>query len=310
MQNALEIKNDAIFIADSHTQTSSQNRRDSLILALQRMCDSNAIPSQIFLLGDISNILVGNVNSSVKSNKALIDAIDSLSKRAQIIYFEGNHDFNLGGILPSVRKIPRKNQPLLAKFGKKRVLIAHGDIFLNKKYEIYIKMLSAKWTCKMLQMVDFATFGRLYNFIEKKVQSKKIRFLRESNAICALVQSRIQNYKNYIDSQNLQVDLVIEGHFHLGKIVGRDSRTINTQDSCESASFCHSERGSAKNPKDFKIDSSFRTSCFTQNDGEWRDSRESSAKNCPFIYVALPSFLANGEIFCIKKCDFTRLVDS
>ena len=267
----LEIQNDAIFIADSHTQISSQNRRDSLILALQKMCDSNATPSQIFLLGDISNILVGNLKSSVKSNETLLKAIDSLSKKAQVLYFEGNHDFNLEGILPNVRKIPRKNQPLLATFGKKRVLIAHGDIFLDKKYEIYIKILSAKWTCKMLQMADFATFGRLYNFIEKKVQSKKIRFLRESGAICALMQSRIQKYKNYIDSQNLQVDLVIEGHFHLGKIVERDL--------CES-------------PKN------------TQ------DSRESTTKNSHFCYVALPSFLVNGEIFCIKKCDFVRLLDS
>ena len=269
----LEIQNDAIFIADSHTQTNAQNRRDSLILALQKMCDSNATPSQIFLLGDISNILVGNLKSSVKSNEMLLNAIDSLSKKAQVLYFEGNHDFNLDSILPDVRKIPRKNQPLLATFGKKRVLIAHGDIFLDKKYEIYIKILSAKWTCKMLQMADFATFGWLYNFIEKKVQSKKIRFLRESSAIYALMQSRIQKYKNYIDSQNLKVDLVIEGHFHLGKIIK------GSQDSHES-------------PKN------------TQ------DSRESTTQNSHFCYVALPSFLVNGEIFCIKKCDFVCLLDS
>ena len=214
----LEIRNDAIFIADSHTQ----HGRDSLILGLEKLLHSP--PSQIFLMGDISNILVGNLKSSIKSNQRLINAIDLLSKKAQIIYFEGNHDFNLECIMPSVIKIPRKNQPQLAHFGDKTALIAHGDIFLDKKYEIYIKILSAKITAKILNALDLATFGRLYNFIEKKVQSKKIRLLSDEGAIHALIQRRIQSYENYMLRQNLRVDFVIEGHFHLGKIVAKDSR--------------------------------------------------------------------------------------
>lgn len=214
----LEIRNDAIFIADSHTQ----NGRDSLILDLEKLLHSP--PSQIFLMGDISNILVGNLKSSQKSNQRLIGAIDSLSQKAQIIYFEGNHDFNLECIMPNVIKISRNNQPQLAHFGDKTALIAHGDIFLDKKYEIYIKILSAKITAKILNALDLATFGRLYNFIEKKVQSKKIRLLRDKNAIQALLKRRIQSYENYMLRKNLCVDFVIEGHFHLGKIIAKDSR--------------------------------------------------------------------------------------
>lgn len=223
----LEISNDAIFIADSHTQCCSQNRRDSLVLSLEKMLDSP--PSQVFLLGDISHILVGNLKSSIESNKTLLRAIDSLTQKAQIIYFEGNHDFNLEGIMPSVMKIPRKNQPLLAKFGDKTALIAHGDIFLDKKYEIYIKILSAKVSAKILNALDCATFGWLYGKIEKKVQSKKIRLLSDEDAICALVKKRIQSYENYIARENLRVDLVIEGHFHLGKIIAKDSRESATK---------------------------------------------------------------------------------
>lgn len=214
----LEISNDAIFIADSHTQ----NGRDSLILGLEKLLHSP--PSQIFLMGDISNILVGNLKSSIKSNQRLISTIDSLTPKAQIIYFEGNHDFNLERIMPSVIKIPRKSQPQLATFGDKTALIAHGDIFLDKKYEIYIKILSAKVSEKILNALDLATFGRLYGFIEKKVQNKRIRLLHDESAIQTLIQRRIQSYENYILHKNLRVDLVIEGHFHLGKIVAKDSR--------------------------------------------------------------------------------------
>lgn len=262
----LEIKSDAIFIADSHTQ----NGRDSLIWTLQKFCDNKSMPSQIFLLGDISNILVGNLKSSIESNKTLINTLNLLSQKSQIVYFEGNHDFNLEGILPNVLKIPRNNQPLITKFGDKTALIAHGDIFLDKKYEIYIKILSAKFSAKILNTLDLATFGRLYKFIEKMVQSKKIRLLSESSEIHTLIQSRIQKYQHYILLQNLNVDLVIEGHFHLGKIV----------------------------------DSSLYTSHFAKNN-ENHESMGDFVRN--FLYIALPSFYVCGEVFRIQKCDFVKI---
>lgn len=274
MKKILEIKQDAIFIADSHTQCCSQNRRDSLIFVLEKMLDS--VPSQIFLMGDISNILVGNLKSSIKSNKTLLNAIDLLSKKAQIIYFEGNHDFNLENLLPSVIKIPRKNQPLLATFGDKTALIAHGDIFLDKKYEIYIKILSAKVSAKILNAMDLATFGRFYSFIEKKVQNKKIRLLQDEGAIYALIKRRIQSYENYILRHNLRVDFVIEGHFHLGKIV-QDS-ALDSAKILDSAPFARVA-----------------------------ESNEISAESTPFSYIALPAFHPHNLAFSIKKCEFIRL---
>lgn len=281
----LEIRNDAIFIADSHTQ----NRRDSLILGLEKLLKSP--PSQIFLMGDISNILVGNLKSSVESNQRLINAIDLLTQKAQIIYFEGNHDFNLEGIMPSVIKIPRKNQPQLAHFGEKTALIAHGDIFLDKKYEIYIKILSAKITAKILQTLDWATFGRLYSFIEKKVQSKKIRLLQDENAIHTLIQRRIQSYQNYILRKNLRVDFVIEGHFHLGKIV---------------LNCATNPLDSAKNP----LDSANRIN-FAESNKIPAQSALDSAKNqpnsTPFSYISLPAFHPQNLAFTIKNCEFIRL---
>lgn len=277
MEKILEIKQDAIFIADSHTQCVAQNRRDSLILSLEKLLDS--APSQIFLMGDISNILVGNLKSSLKSNQRLINAIDLLTQKAQIIYFEGNHDFNLECIMPSVIKIPRNNQPQLAHFGDKTALIAHGDIFLDKKYEIYIKILSAKITAKILSALDLATFGRLYNFIEKKVQSKKIRLLSDEGAIQMLIQRRIQSYQNYILRKNLRVDFIIEGHFHLGKIVLDSANYINF------AEF-------NKIPAQSVLDSA---------------NHINFADSTPFSYISLPAFYPQNLAFTIKNCEFIRL---
>ncbi|RDU64712.1 UDP-2,3-diacylglucosamine diphosphatase [Helicobacter sp. MIT 14-3879] len=210
----ITINNDAIFIADSHTQ----DGRDSLIYNLKKI---KFLPSQIFLLGDISNILIGNINRSVISNKDLIDIINFLSNSSQVIYFEGNHDFHLSSLFPNVIKIPRKFQPLLTSFGDKKVLLSHGDLFLDKKYEFYIKFLTSNITSKAIKIIDLISQGKLYSFIENKVKNKQIRF---SNDTESLIQNRILAYKNYIKLLGIRVDIVIEGHFHIGKII-RDEFT-------------------------------------------------------------------------------------
>ena len=286
MKKVLEIKQDAIFIADSHTQ----HGRDSLILSLEKLLKSP--PSQIFLMGDISNILVGNLKSSLKSNEKLLNTLNSLSQKAQIIYFEGNHDFNLERILPNIIKIPRKNQPQLAHFGNQTALIAHGDIFLDKKYEIYIKILSAKVSAKILNALDLATFGRLYALIEKKVQSKKIRLLSDECAIHTLIKKRIQSYQNYISRHNLCVDFVIEGHFHLGKIV------LDCAKYLDSATF-------AKNP----LDSANRINSAESNKISAKSFSDSAnlAESRGFSYIALPAYYLQNLAFKIKNCEFIRL---
>lgn len=319
----LRINNDAIFIADSHTQ----NGRDSLILMLNKIA-KNATPSQIFLLGDIGNIFLGNLRASIKSNEMLIKTLDFLSQKTQIIYFEGNHDFHLTPILPRILKIPREKQPLLASFsdkkisdnelgdkansnkkcGNKLVLLSHGDIFLDKKYEIYIKMLNAKITGKILNWLDLATFGRLYKIIEKKVQNKNIRLLHDESAISRLIRGRIKSYQSYILRHNLKVDFVIEGHFHLGKIITPNamsafvgdssnvkdsSDSSNVKDSCNSNNFKDS---SDSNPKDLAKDSN-KSSDFADN----------LTKEKCFFYVALPSFFYDESVFRISECDFVQL---
>lgn len=225
LPNLLTINNDAVFIADSHTQ----DGRYSLISTLQKL--SNI--SQIFLLGDISNLLIGNLKSSIKANQYLLETLESLSNKTQIIYFEGNHDFqltdfHLTSILPRVLKIPRCNQPLFCRFGDKFVLLAHGDLFLDKKYEIYITMLTSKLAAKVFGVLDSLSCGRIYSLIDKNVRDKDIRFPTNTAFIDTLIERRISSYQHYIQTHNLHIDMIdmiIEGHFHLGKIIKRDNLT-------------------------------------------------------------------------------------
>lgn len=203
----LELNDDVIFIADSHIKDNDT----TLIDALESL---NPLPSQIILLGDISHILVGNLKQSIESNANLIDSLNKLSKQTKIIYFEGNHDFNLSAVFSNILTIPRDKQPLLARFQEKHLLLAHGDLFLDKKYEIYITSLVSKPMSYVLNALSLATFGMLYKLIHNKVQDKRIA---KAYNINALIDNRIAAYKDYIALHNLAIDIVIEGHFHIGR---------------------------------------------------------------------------------------------
>lgn len=223
----IHINDDAIFIADSHIQ----KNRDALIYKLNNL-DSirQKIPSQIVFLGDISNLLVGKIRSSEIINEKLIECIKNL--KSQIIYFEGNHDFNIKSILDSPNIIiPRDMQPVIARYKNKTIILAHGDIFLDQKYEFYINTITSKKMISFLGCLDFVSKGKIFNIINNKVKAKEIKYPRNADSI---INQRISAYKNYIKSLDIKVDMVIEGHFHIGKI-------INDKDFIYVAmpSFCH-----------------------------------------------------------------------
>lgn len=241
-ENAPYIADDAIFIADSHyiapmpdkekTALHSHNKKEiesspaSLPLSLPLFLESLLPnpPSQVFLMGDIAHILVGHLPSSIKANKNLLESVATLSQKSEVWWFEGNHDFGLSALrsyLPKVKFISRKSQPkpfqYILHHEKKRILMAHGDCFLGKKYEIYIRTMSARLSLYALSLADSVTFGNLYAFIARKINQKNIH--SGQIEFMPFVQKRIQAYQNYtLIHQWEYPDIIIEGHFHLGQI--------------------------------------------------------------------------------------------
>lgn len=71
----LELHSDAIFIADSHFNPSNAK---GLLDYLQSLTNP---PSQLLLMGDIAQILLGNLKSSISSNHTLLTALDQLEKK-------------------------------------------------------------------------------------------------------------------------------------------------------------------------------------------------------------------------------------
>ena len=258
-QNAPRINKDAIFIADSHFMPlhlqplpkQGEIASKALLDYFKTLLKNPAqIPSQIFLMGDITHLLLGGVKSSVDTHKELLDSICTLSQVSQVWWFEGNHDFGLNALqkraeFSKIHFIPRSKQPLAFSYinesashlestkESQNVLLAHGDLFLNTKYELYIRCMQTKIMRWLLALLDSVTFGNLYTFIAKKVNHNTIR--QGKTDIESFAKKRIYAYNAYLqnavkNSQALadeQIDTIIEGHFHIGKAYKGESLYIS-----------------------------------------------------------------------------------
>ncbi|HEC1767495.1 TPA: metallophosphoesterase, partial [Campylobacter lari] len=103
------IKENAIFIADAHE---NENRRGFWEF-LQTLKNKKIQTPQLFLMGDIFDLLIYEVKATHDFAKAYINLLEELADEIEIIYLEGNHDFNLTKFFKKVKVFSIKQQPLL-----------------------------------------------------------------------------------------------------------------------------------------------------------------------------------------------------
>ena len=194
------------------------------------------LPPQVFLMGDIADLFIGHIPTSLRFNRFLIEKINALSQKCEVFYFEGNHDFGIdSSILPNVKIYPRFLQPALFDFDGQIYALAHGDIFISNGYEIYIKAMNSALTLSTLKLLDICSFGRIYDFANAKVNAKKIHHLKfEKDSFCSFAKRRVECYVEAIaksskicfgnsegTSQKIQIRGIIEGHFHIGQKISQ-----------------------------------------------------------------------------------------
>ncbi len=198
-----EIKDGAIFVADVHLN----NKRDKFYSFLVDIKNKKIKTSQLFLMGDIFDLLVGGVSYTLKKNKKYIELINEISKEVEIFYFEGNHDFNLEGIFPKVKVYDFYKQPQLFFYKNEPIVLLHGDKVTTIDYKIYTSFIRFKPTIFILNILDLLTRG---------IISKAIMSFQVKKDLC----KKIKNFKNIIQKRvkilTKQKHLIIEGHFHQG----------------------------------------------------------------------------------------------
>lgn len=196
----MEIKSGTLFIADSHYNHNRKEVYDLLLKVKNKELD----PPQIFLMGDIFDFVCYSVKHFIELSRELVELINELSNEKEIIYLEGNHDFDIAELFPKVKVYTREQQPLVASYAGKKVLLAHGDIFTPLGYDIYTSFIRNKLLMKFVNLINFNGFisGRIYNWLISKNICTKFEDIE------SFVKRRVELYKSY------SADIIIEGHFH------------------------------------------------------------------------------------------------
>ncbi|EAK0847912.1 UDP-2,3-diacylglucosamine diphosphatase [Campylobacter lari] len=196
----ITIKENAIFIADAHE---NENRRGFWEF-LQALKDEKIQTPQLFLMGDIFDLLIYEVKATHDFAKAYVDLLEELADKIEVIYLEGNHDFNLTKFFKKVKVFSIKQQPLLCEFQDKTLVkLAHGDIFLKPFLQFCLKSLRNHYLLLFLNFLNIISKEKITQKILKNQNKKQL--IRKIPHFSTLVKERLKYYN---------IGFVIEGHYH------------------------------------------------------------------------------------------------
>ncbi len=200
----ITIREQALFIADSHYP----HHGDAFLGLLKKLESGEIQTPQLFLMGDNFDLLFGYNDYIQTFSKEAITLLQRLSKKLEIHYFEGNHDFCLKELFPDIRVYSREEQPVMFQLRDKRVAISHGDKYATGMvYDLYCRILRSKKTLTFLKP------------FEKTIIDNRMKKLSQKHICFNFVgcEKRVEE----ILAHYSEADMVIEGHFHQCKIVGK-----------------------------------------------------------------------------------------
>ncbi|AKJ54307.1 UDP-2,3-diacylglucosamine hydrolase [Campylobacter lari] len=155
-------------------------------------------------MGDIFDLLIYEVKATHGFAKAYIDLLEELADEIEIIYLEGNHDFNLAKFFKKVKVFSIKQQPLLCEFQDKTLVkLAHGDIFLKPFLQFCLKSLRNHCLLFFLNFLNIINKEKITQKILKNQNKKQL--IRKIPHFSTLIKERLKHYN---------IGFVIEGHYH------------------------------------------------------------------------------------------------
>lgn len=201
------IKEEAIFISDAH----ESEKRGFFGLFLAKIEQGEIKTKQLFLMGDMFDMLIGGVSFSENMWKQYILQIENIAKNIEVYYFEGNHDFNLSVLFKNVKVITISKQPFLMKSNFGLIALSHGDNYEGFSYKIYTTFLRSKYSLFFLNTLDKILKNRI---------TKKISYLLDKKQLF----NKIDNFQKIIEKKvpkfnHEEIKYIAEGHYHQGVIL-------------------------------------------------------------------------------------------
>ncbi len=197
------IKENALFIADSHYP----HHGDAFLTLLQKIDSGEIETPQLFLMGDNFDLLFGYNDYIQTFSSEAICLLQRLSKKLEIHYFEGNHDFCLKEIFPNIHVYSRAEQPCYFDLNGKKAGLSHGDRYAaGLGYGLYCRILRSKTTLSLLKPWEKTIIDHRMEALSKKHICRTFTdFETRADAIVA-------HYSG--------AALVIEGHYHQARMIG------------------------------------------------------------------------------------------
>ncbi len=192
-----QIKEHSLFVADAHYP----HHGDKFLTLLKKIDSKELTPPQLFLMGDIFDLLFGYNDYIQTFSKPAIELLQKISKELEIIYIEGNHDFCLKELFPNIKVYSRKEQPVHYKLAEKDVYLAHGDKYTaGAIFNLYAILLRTKSTLTILRPFE-------KQIIDHRMNRLKVK------SICGDFKGYAKRF-DAIRSHYPKDALIIEGHFH------------------------------------------------------------------------------------------------
>ena len=207
--NPIIIKEGAYIISDAHYSHS----RPELFNFIKQIHSKQLQPTQLLLFGDIFDALFGSISQTLENNQEMVDMLNDISQDIDLMYLEGNHDFNLKKVFPDSKVFTIAQQPVECLYDDKKVYIAHGDFGEDIGYKIYTGIIRNKFLLPIFNLVNnlFGNFilKNLDEYLSKKEDCNEFIGFRE------YISKRLEN--------KYHCSYFIEGHFHQNKIINFDN---------------------------------------------------------------------------------------
>jgi UDP-2,3-diacylglucosamine hydrolase len=201
--NAIQIKEGAFIVSDAHYS----ELRPEFLEFIINIRFKKLQPTQLIFMGDIFDTLFGQIPYTHAINEELITLLNEISLEIELIYLEGNHDFNLASIFPHAKVFSIAQQPLECSYKEKKVYLAHGDFASDFGYRLYTSVIRNPLTLYILGFLDFisshAIIKKLDDYLSKKDDCKEF-----------------VGFEDFVSKRLLdkyECDYFIEGHFHQNK---------------------------------------------------------------------------------------------
>ena len=196
------LQEDAVIVGDAH-----YSQRRPQLLAFLKAIDTETIKtSQLILMGDVFDLLVGGVPKTQECNREAVATINRIASKIEVIYLEGNHDFQLASIFPKAKVFPLKNQPVECFCGDKKVMLSHGDITTEIGYRLYTAVIRSRLVLWFLRWIDTLTDHGIIKWFDNYLSKKED---------CNDFEGFELFVKRHLQLFDLSgCDYFIEGHFH------------------------------------------------------------------------------------------------